>query len=72
MIFVFVVLNLILHVILALVLVELTFLLGGRVLVLLVLRHKIVHIRLGLREFHLVHTLTGVPVQKGPCGETCQ
>jgi len=58
-----------LHVILTLFLVELTFLLGGGVLVLLVLRDEIVHVGLGFGEFHLVHALTGVPVQKGLAAE---
>merc|ERR1712171_11787 len=53
------------HVIIHLVLVELTLLLGGGVLVLLVLRDKIVHVGLSLSEFHFVHTLTGVPVEEG-------
>ena len=34
-------------------------------LVLLVLRHQIVHVRLGLRELHLVHALAGVPMEEG-------
>jgi len=58
-----------LHVIFSLLLVELTFLLGGGVLVLLVLRDEIVHVGLGFREFHLVHAFTGVPVQKGLAAE---
>merc|ERR1711998_172991 len=56
------------HVILH-VLVELTLLLGGGVLVLLVLRDKIVHVGLSLGEFHLVHTLTSVPVKEGLAAE---
>merc|ERR1712139_179857 len=54
-----------LHVILTLLLIEFTLLLGGGILVLLVLRHKIVHVGLGLGELHLVHTLTSVPVKEG-------
>mmetsp|Transcript_13162 Transcript_13162/g.15107 ORF Transcript_13162/g.15107 Transcript_13162/m.15107 type:complete len:486 (+) Transcript_13162:172-1629(+) len=50
-------------------LVELTLLLDRGVLVLLVLGHKIVHVGLGLGEFHLVHTLTGVPVKEGLAAE---
>ena len=46
-----------------LLLVELALLLGGGVLVLLVLRHQVVHVGLGLSELHLVHALTGVPAQ---------
>merc|ERR1712159_89081 len=38
--------------------------LGGGVLVLLVLGHKVVHVGLSLRELHLVHALTGVPVEE--------
>ena len=44
--------------------VELALLLGGGVLVLLVLRHQVVHVRFGLCEFHLVHTLAGVPMEE--------
>merc|ERR1712048_1210839 len=40
------------------------FLLGSGVLVLLVLRNKVVHVRLGLSELHLVHALSGVPVEE--------
>ena len=58
-----------LHVILTLLLVELTLLLGGGVLVLLVLRDKIVHVGLSLSELHLVHTLTSVPVKEGLAAE---
>ncbi len=49
---------------LALLLVELTLLLDGGVLVLLVLGDEIVHVGLSLGELHLVHTLTGVPVEE--------
>merc|ERR1711865_720954 len=42
-----------LHVVFALLLVELTFLLGSRILVLLVLRHEVVHVALSLGELHL-------------------
>merc|ERR1712048_1011478 len=52
-------------VILALLLIELTFLLGGGILVLLVLRDKIVHVALGLCELHLIHALACVPMQEG-------
>merc|ERR1719181_32593 len=51
-----------LHFILFIILVLAIF--GSGVLVLLVLRHKVVHVGLGLCEFHLVHALTGVPVQE--------
>merc|ERR1712192_60944 len=52
-----------LHVILALLLVELAFLLGSGILVLLVLGHKVVHVRLSFSELHFIHALSGVP----PC-----
>merc|ERR1719502_2017211 len=48
-----------------LIILVLTVLLGGGVLVLLVLGHKVVHVGLSLGELHLVHTLTGVPVEEG-------
>jgi hypothetical protein len=35
-----------------------------RILVLLVLSYQILHVRLGLGELHLVHTLLGVPMQE--------
>ena len=38
---------------------------NGRLLVLLVLRDKVVHVGLGLGELHLVHTLSGVPMEEG-------
>lgn len=41
----------------------------GGVLVLLVLRDEIVHVALGFSELHLVHTLTGVPVEEGLAAE---
>lgn len=34
-------------------------------LILLILRHQIVHVRLCLGEFHVVHTFTSVPMQEG-------
>merc|ERR1719217_185201 len=54
-----------LHVVLTLLLVELALLLRSGVLVLLVLGDEIVHVALRLGELHLVHALTGVPVQEG-------
>merc|ERR1712224_532819 len=57
------------HVVLALLLIELTLLLGGGILILLVLRHKIIHVGFGLGEFHLVHALTSVPVQESLAAE---
>merc|ERR1719311_1680852 len=51
-------------VLLAALLLELALLLGGCVLVLLVLGDKVVHVGLSLGELHLVHTLTGVPVEE--------
>merc|ERR1711939_956308 len=59
-------LHLVHHVLL---LIELTLVLSGCVLVLLVLGHKVVHVRLSLGELHLVHTLTGVPVEEGLAAE---
>ena len=47
-----------------LLLIELSLLLGCRVLVLLVLGHQVVHVRLGLCELHLVHALARVPMQE--------
>merc|ERR1711934_925170 len=55
-------LHLVHHVLL---LIELTLILSGGILVLLVLGHKIVHVGLSLSELHLVHALTGVPVEEG-------
>lgn len=52
-----------------LILVVLALLLGGGILVLLVLGHKIVHVGLGFGEFHLVHTFAGVPVKEGLAAE---
>merc|ERR1711918_232335 len=46
-----------------------TFLLSSGILVLLVFRNKVVHVGLGLSEFHLVHTLTSVPVKEGLAAE---
>jgi hypothetical protein len=50
-------------------LVHLLLVLSGGILVLLVLRDEIVHVGLGFSEFHLVHTLTGVPVEEGLSSE---
>ena len=47
-----------------LLLVKLTLLLGRGVLVLLVLRHQVIHVALCLSELHLIHTLTSVPVKE--------
>merc|ERR1712072_192680 len=52
------------HVLHVLLLIELTLLLGGSILVLLVLGHEVVHVGLRLGELHLVHALTGVPVEE--------
>merc|ERR1712099_70398 len=54
-----------LHVILALFLVEFALLFCGCVLILLILRDKVVHVALGLRELHLVHALARIPMQEG-------
>merc|ERR1719486_1390006 len=59
-------LHLVHHVLL---LIELARVLGGGILVLLVLGHKVVHVGLSLSELHLVHTLTGVPVEEGLAAE---
>merc|ERR1719238_1948879 len=53
-----------LHVVLAFLLVELALFLSRRVLVLLVLGHKVIHVRLRLGELHLVHPLARVPMQE--------
>merc|ERR550532_122567 len=47
-----------------LLLVELSLLFGGGILVLLVLRHQVVHVGLSLCELHLVHTLASVPMEE--------
>merc|ERR1719464_559206 len=54
-----------LHVILSLLLVELTLLLCRGILVLLVLRHQVIHVALCLRELHFIHSLSRVPMQEG-------
>jgi hypothetical protein len=43
----------------------------GGILVLLVLRHQIVHVALCLCELHLVHALTSVPMQESLPPEHC-
>merc|ERR1712232_892554 len=57
------------HVVFALLLVELAFLFRGRILVLLVLADEVVHVAFRLRELHLVHALAGVPMQKSFAAE---
>jgi len=42
-----------------------TTLINGRLEVLLVLSNQVNHVALGLSELHLIHTLSGVPVQEG-------
>merc|ERR1719342_1318243 len=54
-----------LGILITLLFIEFTLLLGGGVLVLLVLRDEVVHVALSLGEFHLIHTLTSVPVEEG-------
>merc|ERR1712117_35750 len=49
--------------------VELAFLLGGGVLVLLVFRNQVVHVGFSFGELHLIHTLTSVPVQESLSSE---
>merc|ERR1712083_708151 len=58
-----------LHIVLALFLIELTLLLRGGILVLLVFRDEIVHVALCLGKFHFVHPLTSVPMQEGLAAE---
>mmetsp|Transcript_61669 Transcript_61669/g.127620 ORF Transcript_61669/g.127620 Transcript_61669/m.127620 type:complete len:268 (+) Transcript_61669:189-992(+) len=58
-----------LSIILALLLVKLTFLLGSGILILLILGDQVVHVRLRLSELHLVHAFAGVPVQEGLASE---
>merc|ERR1712013_17850 len=53
-----------LHVVFALLIIEFTLLFGSGILVLLILRHEIVHVALSFRELHLVHPLAGVPMQE--------
>merc|ERR1712018_780267 len=49
--------------------IELSLLLGGGILVLLVFRHQIIHVRFCLCELHLVHTLASVPMQESLSSE---
>lgn len=51
--------------ILHLVLLILAHLIGGGVLVLLVFRNQVVHVAFRLRKLHLIHALSGVPVEEG-------
>jgi len=51
------------------VILDFTLVVDGGILVLLVLRHEIVHVALGFSELHLVHTLTSVPVEEGLAAE---
>jgi hypothetical protein len=50
--------------ILLLFLIKLTLLFSRRILILLVLGHKVVHVRLSLCELHLIHTFPSVPVKE--------
>ncbi|CAL4066583.1 unnamed protein product [Meganyctiphanes norvegica] len=43
---------------------ELCFVISGGLLVLLVLRYQVIHVGLSFSEFHLVHTLTSIPMQE--------
>jgi len=52
-----------------LLLVHFLFVLSGGILVLLVLGDEVIHVGLGFGEFHLVHALTGVPVEEGLAAE---
>merc|ERR1711879_1906 len=58
-----------LHVVFTLLLVKLALLLGCGVLVLLVLRDKVIHVGLGLCEFHFVHAFSRVPMKEGLAAE---
>merc|ERR1712187_424011 len=58
-----------LHIVLALLLVKLSLLFSSCILILLVLGNEIVHVAFSLGEFHLVHTLAGVPMQEGLTAE---
>jgi len=50
-------------------LVHLLFVLDTSILILLILGNEIVHVGLSLSELHLVHTLTGVPMEEGLSSE---
>merc|ERR1719199_2312314 len=50
-------------------LVHLPLVFGGSILILLILRNEIVHVGFGLSELHLVHTLTGIPMEECPSSE---
>merc|ERR1711904_262676 len=52
------------HVVFTFLFVKFALLLSGGILILLVLRDKVIHVRFSFREFHLVHTLTSVPVEE--------
>merc|ERR1711904_419559 len=60
-----------LHIVLSLLLIELTFFLGGRVLILLVLGNKIVHVALCFSELHLIHAFSSIPMKKSFPAEHC-
>merc|ERR1711871_430343 len=53
-----------LHIILALLLVELSLFFSSGILVLLVLTHQVIHVAFGFCELHLVHSFTSVPVEE--------
>merc|ERR1719472_49148 len=52
-----------------LLLVHLLLILGGGILILLILGNEIVHVGLSLGELHLVHTLSGVPMEESLSSE---
>ncbi|GMR35948.1 hypothetical protein PMAYCL1PPCAC_06143, partial [Pristionchus mayeri] len=56
-------------VVLRVVSIELSIILSGSLLVLLVFRNQVVHVALRLGELHLVHALTSVPMQEGLAAE---
>merc|ERR1711865_793403 len=60
-----------LHIIFTFFLIKLTFLLSCSVLILLVLGDEVVHVTLGFRELHFVHTLSCVPMQESLATKHC-
>merc|ERR1712139_324978 len=60
------------HVVLALLFIEFAFLFGSRILVLLVFGDQVIHVTLGFRKLHFVHSLSGVPVKESLAAEHCR
>src|SRR5438128_1117328 len=48
---------------------KVTIVFSGGFLILLVLRHQIVHVGLGFRKLHLVHTFSSIPVEESLSSE---